>query len=199
MKNTAGSLDNCLVVFALKAESGGRFDAFNTVYCGVGKVNAAYRLTQALMQWKHERGRAPHLVLNLGSAGSPHFRTGEVVNCTGFIQRDFDVSAFGHDLYVNPFDNLPGLLKTGQRWNAHPEGVCGTGDSFVADASQPTPWNVMDMEAYALARVCAAEEIPFGCLKYITDGADGEAATVWEQRLATAALALEGAVSELKV
>ena len=41
--------------------------------------------------------------------------------------------------------------------------------------------------AYALAKVCALEEISFACAKYITDGADHAAANDWQGNLPQAA------------
>ena len=46
---------------------------------------------------------------------------------------------------------------------------------------------VLDMEAYALAKVCRAENVPFAAVKYITDGADADAAEHWPERLRHAA------------
>jgi adenosylhomocysteine nucleosidase len=43
------------------------------------------------------------------------------------------------------------------------------------------------MEAFALARVCLAERVQFGCLKYVTDGADSDSAAHWEAALDAAA------------
>ena len=185
-----------LVVFALEAEAQGCFDDFNPIYCGVGKVNAAYRLTRSLAQWRAVHGVPPELVLNLGSAGSAFFKAGSVVNCTKFIQRDFDVTPLGHDPYITPYEGIPATLANGLRYNSHPEGVCGTGDSFVTSGAA-TAWNLVDMEAYALAKVCHFEDIPFGCLKYITDGADGQAATSWEAGLADTATKLREAVAPI--
>ena len=185
-----------LIVFALESEARGLFDGLNVVYSGVGKVNAAYRLTQELIQWHQKRGAPPGAVLNLGSAGSTHFTLGTLINCTGFIQRDFDVSALGHEVYVTPFEGIPAVLDGGTRYSAWQEGICGTGDNFVADG-KPTPWNVVDMEAYAFAKICRLEKVPFGCLKYITDGADGHAATTWEAGLADTAKTLREALTAI--
>jgi adenosylhomocysteine nucleosidase len=60
-----------------------------------------------------------------------------------------------------------------------PEGTCGTGDNFET-AHSTEAYNVVDMEAFALAQVAWEEQIPFLCLKYISDGADGQAAEHWE-------------------
>jgi adenosylhomocysteine nucleosidase len=185
-----------LIVFALEIEAQGQFDDFNLIYCGVGKVNAAYRLTQRLAQWRQDRGTSPGLVLNLGSSGSTYFKAGSLVNCTSFIQRDFDVTALGCKPYVTPYENVPVPLANGLRFEAYPEGICGSGDTFVTDGAAGG-WNVIDMEAYALAKVCFFENISFGCLKYITDGADGQAAGSWESGLADMARALRETVSSI--
>ena len=183
---------NTLIVFALESETQTHWADRAVLHVGVGKVNAAYRLTKALEQWRQQHGQAPELVLNLGSAGSKEFNAGTLVNCTRFVQRDFDVTPLGHDAYHTPYDGLPTVLATGLRFAPHDEGICGTGDNFVTDAAMHA-WNVVDMEAYALAKVCLFEQIPFGCLKFITDGADGHAATTWEASLNEAALRLHEA------
>ncbi|MBP7252374.1 MAG: nucleosidase [Alphaproteobacteria bacterium] len=184
-----------LTIFALEPEAQGLFDDSAPVFCGVGKVNAAYHLMQALERFRATHGQAPELVLNLGSAGSGLFNRGLVVNCTSFMQRDFDVTALGCPPYTTPFDPTPAHLVNGQRYSALPEGICGSGDQFVTAASS-APWNVIDMEAFALAKVCLHEQIPFACLKYITDGADGHAPTAWQDGLKHTAAALRAAMEE---
>lgn len=181
-------LRNILTVFALEAESQGQFD--NVLYCGVGKINAAYRLTRYLMSCKPEV--SPHLIVNLGSAGSAYFPLGTVVNCTQFIQRDFNATALGYESYVTPFEDTGATLHNGLRYSSYPEGICGCGDNF--DTTHGTAvWNVVDMESYALAKICLLEDIPFACFKYITDSADAEAADSWSTRLAEAAAKLKEA------
>ena len=66
------------------------------------------------------------------------------------------------------------------------DAVCGTGDSF--DTAGPAlHCDVVDMEGYAMAKVCRLEGMPFGCAKYISDGADHAAATDWRDSLPRAA------------
>jgi adenosylhomocysteine nucleosidase len=187
---------NTLLVLALEIEAQKYFEDFLPLYTGVGKVNAAYNLTRRLAEWKQVREAMPSLVLNIGSAGSPHFKTGTIVNCTQFVQRDFDVTALGHPPYVTPFEDTPVSLSNGNRYHDYAEGICGTGDNFATSGSTPS-WNVIDMEAYALAKICRMENVPFGCLKYITDGADGHAAAAWEDALSDAAKQLHTAVSKV--
>jgi len=187
------SLDNTLLVFALGEEAQGLFDGFHIIFTGVGKVNAAYHLMLGLMEWKEKRGNYPGLVLNLGSAGSSLFGRETVVNCTQFIQRDMDVSAFGEMRFTTPNEDVSPVFSAGLRCEAFPQGVCGSGDSFVTDG-KTLGWNVVDMEAYALAKVCVGQKIPFCCLKYISDGADSQAVEAWDKALIATAHALRKVV-----
>jgi len=51
------------------------------------------------------------------------------------------------------------------------------------------------MEAYALAKVCQQQQLPFLCLKFITDGADGQAADDWASAVVLAADKLADAIA----
>ncbi|MDD3182640.1 MAG: nucleosidase [Alphaproteobacteria bacterium] len=191
------SRDNTLIVFAIHHEAKDSFDPFHVLFCGVGKVNAAYHLARSLDAWEKKHNRKPELVLNLGSAGSTHFTKETIINCTHFIQRDFDITALGAEPFATPFeDHLPRILDHGLSFPPYEKGTCGTGDNFVTSAAQG-PWDVIDMEAYALAKVCLLEKVPFGCLKYISDGADGHAAGTWEDSLGLTAQRLRVAVDKI--
>lgn len=171
-KENTYPLEETLFVFAMEAEAGTAFEGRNKLVTGLGKVNAAFELTRAIHRQR------PRLIVNMGSAGSNHFRQGEVVCCTSFVQRDMDVRGLGFALYETPFSGLPPVLAYGLKREGLPEGVCGTGDSFEMNHAV-THYNVVDMEAYALALIAMKENIPFLCLKYISDGADGAAADDW--------------------
>lgn len=145
------------------------------LYTGVGKVNAALALTHALAT----RDRDNLMVVNLGSAGSQVFEAGQVVHARDFFERDMDASPLGVPLGLTPFETdthipsaigaLPGL----------PAATCYTGDSFVTEPHPHLALDIIDMEAYALAKVCQRLGVPFASLKFITDGADGAAASDW--------------------
>lgn len=98
--------------------------------------------------------------------------------------------AKGFELYETPLSGIPTVLQYGQLMDGLSEGICGTGDSFEM-AHSATVYNVVDMEAYALALVAQKENIPFLCLKYISDGADGNAADDWSVQVHNAALAFK--------
>ncbi|UYQ95405.1 hypothetical protein MKQ68_09875 [Chitinophaga horti] len=173
-----------LYVFALESEAAEEFAGYNTVFTGIGKVQAAYQLTKSIYTQR------PGLIVNLGSAGSTHFKRGEVVCCSSFVQRDMDVTGLGFQKYVTPLTGQGPILQYGLQLEGLPQGICGTGDSFET-AHIVTEYDVLDMEAYPLALIAMQEQIPFLCLKYISDGADGGAAEDWTVQVHHAAAALK--------
>lgn len=176
---------NPLLVFAMKEESQDVFDDYDVLHTGIGKVNAAFALMQGL------RHRKPSLVINMGTAGSRRHKSGTIVNPTHFIQRDMNVTVLGFEKFKTPFSDDPVILEHGNRIGNLQGGICGTGDSFDA-SEEANAFDVVDMEAYALALICRREGIPFLCLKYVSDGADGKAHEDWHESLHHAADGLRG-------
>jgi adenosylhomocysteine nucleosidase len=178
------SAEEVLFTFALPSEAADIFPKYNHLICGIGKINATYNLLKEIQDKK------PSVIINLGSAGSKHFKKGEVVCCTKFIQRDMNVMGLGYAQYETPLSGLPPIVEYGLQMEGLPHAVCGTGDNFEM-AHITTDYHVVDMEAYALAVVAMKESLPFCCLKYISDGADGAAAEDWMVQVHKAALAFE--------
>jgi adenosylhomocysteine nucleosidase len=174
---------------ALEIESQGLFAERNVpvLYTGLGKVNAAYRLARALTEHRARHGSLPRVV-NFGTAGSPTLAAGAIVGCRRFVQRDMDVSGLGFAIGTTPFEEVPATLEFAAMFPELPEGVCGTGDRF--ETGKPVvECDVIDMEAYALAKVCHLEGAAFGAVKFVTDGADGNAGVDWQANLPRAARA----------
>jgi adenosylhomocysteine nucleosidase len=178
-----------LVVIALELEGQGLFEqaALSVLYTGLGKVNAALSLARRLASLRAQEA-LPKMVVNFGTAGSRTFATGSVIACRKFVQRDMDVTGLGFSLGETPFETLPPTLSFPAVFNGLPEGICGTGDRFETGAGG-LACDVIDMEAYALAKACLAEGVPFACAKYISDGADHTAANDWQASLPAAAAA----------
>ena len=181
--NTNMKQSKILIVSALEVETQGQLNAYDVVYTGVGKVNATHKMTKFIESWGSE---FPYdLVINYGTAGSRKIKKKTLVDCTKFVQRDMDVTGLGFMRGETPFEKEPPLmLETKSDFN--PIGrnaTCGTGDCFVEDKSQYYG-EVVDMEAYAIAKVCYLYDIPFISFKYITDGADEQAHEDWEKNLA---------------
>lgn len=190
MKINGKHYNNILLIFALESEAGKEFENYNKVFVGIGKVKATYNLTKAIQKFN------PDLIINLGTAGSTTFDRGSVVNCSRFIQRDMDVRALGFQKFETPLSGEPVLLEYGLNVENLPNGICGSGDQFEMEHINPE-YNVIDMEAFALAKVAEYEKIDFLCLKYISDGADGNAADDWKQEVKKASITLRRELDKL--
>ena len=177
-----------LIVMALPQESRGLLEraGASVLYTGVGKVNAAATLARRLAELRCA-GSTPALVVNLGTAGSRTLRAHTLVACNRFAQRDMDVSGMGFPVGVTPFDETPPIIEFPPVFTGMPQRSCSSGDSFATHLHN-FEGDVVDMEAFALARVCLAEGLPFACAKYITDGADADSASHWESALEAASL-----------
>jgi adenosylhomocysteine nucleosidase len=178
-----------LVTIALDIESQGLFEkqGVPVLFTGIGKVNAAHALTKRLAEYRAESLSLP-LVINFGTAGSQRHQRGAVIACTRFVQRDMDVSGLGFKVGVTPFESAPTQLEFPETFDNLPQGTCGSGDSFETRGIAHN-CDVIDMEAYALAKVCWFENARFACAKYVTDGADHSAADDWQSNLQHAAKA----------
>jgi adenosylhomocysteine nucleosidase len=178
-----------LLVFAMEQESQEVFSGHNLLYTGIGKVNAAYALT------KHIAVRRPPLIVNLGTAGSRRHPGGTLINPTSFVQRDMDATLLGFEKFQTPFSSDPVVLEYGDAVSGLTQGICGTGDNFES-VEGAGAFDVVDMEAYALALICKRENIPFLCLKYVSDGADENAGGDWNAALHKASEALAGGLKK---
>jgi len=155
---------NKLFVAALKEETVG----LNYFYhVGVGKINATYNLIKLIHKHK------PLKIINYGTAGSLKKELSGIVECTKFYQRDMDVRGLlDLKLGQTPFDNINEIVNSVEGYS------CGSGDSFVNKKIEMDV-DLVDMEAYALAKVCKLEGIDFRCFKYITDNANDNAPSDW--------------------
>ena len=173
-----------LIVCALEIETQEKLKDYDVLYTGVGKVNATFALTR---KFGKLGSYIPYsLVVNYGTAGSRKIKKGKLVDCTKFIQRDMDVTGLGFMKGETPFEDDPPITIETPKDVFNPIGrraTCGSGDNFVEDKTNYYG-EVVDMEAYALAKVCYQYNVPFISFKYITDGADEQAHEDWESNLA---------------
>ena len=160
-----------LFVAAIKEETVG-LDYFKHI--GVGKINAAYNTLKLIQIYK------PKIIVNYGTAGAINTKLKGIVECTKFYQRDMDVRGLDFKLGETPFDRVKEIIISDSGYS------CGTGDSFVNQKIEMEV-DVVDMEAFALAKICKEEKIPFNSIKYISDGANDDAAQDWNVNLKRAA------------
>ena len=172
-------MNNTLIVCALKNELKVDKAKFKILYTGVGKINAAISLTKYISEHNQIKN-----VINYGTAGSTKIEVGTLVDCTMFIQRDMDISGLGFDKYVTPFDKkIPTIINSSFEYNPIKTfSTCATGDSFANDGSIHVG-DVVDMEAYALAKVCYIFKRNFISFKYISDGANDHSIKDWSKNI----------------
>lgn len=164
-----------LIVTALPQELAGQpipHDA-PVLFTGVGKVNATYALTQAIIRSR------PELVVNFGTAGRVRESVHGLVEVSRVIQRDMIAEPLA-PRGKTPFDDTSDVLSSGR------SGVlCATGDSFVMSRES---WldqqgvDVVDMELFAIALVCSRLGIPWRSYKYVTDDTNEDSAVDWQER-----------------
>jgi adenosylhomocysteine nucleosidase len=152
-----------LFVAALKEETPG-LNFFN--YTGAGKINAAYHVTKLIIKYK------PLEVINFGSAGSLKKDLNGLIECTKFYQRDMDARGLNFTLGETPFDEIKEIILSNDGYS------CGSGDNFVTSRIEMNV-DVVDMEAYAIAKVCQKENVKFRCFKFISDEANENAKIDW--------------------
>lgn len=172
------NINQVALLMALPGESQGLFEKASVplIYTGIGKVNAAYAAMDAIQK------TGCKVIINLGTAGSSRFQTHELVEVSAFVQRDMDISPLGFPVGKTPFDPLPGSIELIPYFPELPKGICGTGDSFETGAPK-VACDLVDMEGYAIAKVCRKMGVQFISLKYITDGADHNAHNDWQENL----------------
>ena len=174
---------NKLFVAALKEETVGLDYFYHT---GVGKINATYNLIKLIHKHK------PIEVINYGTAGAIKKGLSGIVECTKFYQRDMDVRGLlDLKLGETPFDNLNGIINSEDGYS------CGSGDNFVNKQIE-MEIDLVDMEAYALAKVCKLEGIDFKCFKSISDNADSNASLDWIENCKKGAKLFHTKMNEFK-
>lgn len=167
-----------LLVAALKDETSGLDKFAPIIHTGLGKVNAAIKLYDAVAKYQ------PELVINYGTAGSLSHHKG-LYEVNSFVQHDMDVRGLGYARGVTPFSDDESLLDV--------KGiVLGTGDSFIVDKAKQLEGltahiDLVDMEGFALNEVCRHFAIPFVCYKFVSDSGDGDAAEDWKANVAKGA------------
>lgn len=70
--------------------------------------------------------------------------------------------------------------------------IIGTSDTFITDKKPYEEFiDLVDMESYALAKVCKYYGVNFRCFKYITDECDTNSPSDWKQNIEKAKIYFE--------
>ena len=153
------------LIIALPEESEG-IKGHSVYISGCGKVNATIATMEALSSGVKK-------IINFGTAGAISNVTG-LVEGTGYVDRDMDVRALGFKLGQTPFEEGVMIGRRGL--------VVGSGDSFAIEKPE-IECDIVDMEAYAIARVCKKYDVEFKCFKYISDNVDENSADDWNENV----------------
>jgi len=143
---------------------------FTPLFTGVGPVEAATSLSCAISDLK-ANNQLPNLIISLGSAGSRELIQTEIYQATSVSYRDMDASLLGFEKGKTPyldkpaklelFPLIPGLKKASLSTGAK---VISGSDYDLIDAQ------MVDMESFALKRVCQTFDLPLIALRGISDG-----------------------------
>lgn len=163
--------------------------------CGIGKVNAAVGTMTLIDRY------TPDLVINTGVAGG----TG---GTAGILDIVVGTRIAYHDVWCGPGTEwgdaagCPRFFHTTDMVNSLPclhetdsvkHGLVASGDIFVSDPDVVNriktlypEVDAVDMESAAIAQVCYLRDVPFACLRVISDtpGADDNIAqyeNFWEE------------------
>ncbi len=201
---TPGAAD-ILYVMAAPLEYGPHLKSrINPLMTGVGPVEAAIAVTEALTTLK-AANKMPAIVVSLGSAGSARLEQLGVYQATSVSYRDMDASALGFEPGVTPLLDLPATLELGPFIPGIQKATLSTGANVVSGtAYDRIGTDMVDMETYAVLRVCQRFTLPLIALRGISDG-DQELSHLddWRQylhivdeKLAHAVDLLEAAISQ---
>lgn len=160
-----------LVLIALHSEAPNLFKYDNVHETGVGKVNAAITTMGYIHKFKPKR------VISLGTAGGITVHSG-IHRINKVIQHDVNLKALGLEPGIHLLDDMSILTLPG-------EGItCASGDVFVDNPTKlRVPCDVVEMEAYSVAKAAMLYDLDVEIWKYISDSADDVAGKVWQDNV----------------
>lgn len=162
-----------LILFALEDEAPGLFKEYSNVFCiGVGKVNSAINTTRLVNL------HSPQRIINMGTAGG--IRLGHGIHRINTVwQHDVNLMALGMQPGIHFNDPESMIIMPG------PGKTCASGDIFITEPNKlRVECDVVDMEAYSVAKVANKFGIDIEVWKYISDPADSTAGKTWKEQVA---------------
>ena len=157
-------------------------------YTGVGKINAARSTTQLILEEK------PSLIVNVGTAGALSKLMSGIYIVNEVIEHDMNAEPLSKRGTV-PFEDTESMFRSDIG-----DTKCATGDSFVTTID---PWlfnekvSLVDMELFAIAKVCNHYGIPWRSMKFVSDYADNNSGRSWKDSLHKSNLEIKEAIQEI--
>jgi adenosylhomocysteine nucleosidase len=162
-----------LILLALPEEAPNLIKLYKNVHTiGVGKVSSAINAMWLITLFKADR------VINLGTAGAITAGPG-IHRINQVVQHDVNLTPLGLEPGQQFNDPLSWIHLGG-------EGLCcASGDIFVTEPKKlRIPCDIVEMEAYSIARAAKTAGIEVEIWKYITDNADAESTQSWQDKVA---------------
>ena len=169
-------MKSTLILAALESEFYSDLESFGPVfYTGIGKINAARLTTELILNKK------PDYILNVGTAGCLREELfGKVIGVNEVIERDMLTEPLA------PRGSVPLSNQNSSFFSEYGTVKCGTGDSFVSTKDEWLIENgidLVDMELFAIAKVCSHYSVPWRSIKFASDMANGNSALQWRDSL----------------
>ncbi len=160
-----------LYVMALDAEYGKHLQKlFKPLFTGVGPIEAAIALTQALCELK-AADKTPHLIVSLGSAGSRTLGQTEIYQASSVSYRDIDASLLGFEKGTTPYLGHPVKIPMSPQLPNIQQASLSSGAKVISGNDyNAIDADMVDMETFALKRVCQNFDLPLIAIRGISDG-----------------------------
>lgn len=161
-----------LILLALPEEAPTLFDRYtNICTIGVGKVASAINTMRLINLHR------PNRIINLGTAGGITVGSG-IYRCNRVLQHDVNHMPIGL-LPGETFRDELGFIELGGEGK-----ICASGDLFVTEPHKlRIACDIVEMEAYSVARSAKSTDIEIEIYKYISDNADAAAGQTWQEQV----------------
>lgn len=154
---------------------------------GVGKVNAAVCAQSMILTY------SPNIVINVGAAGglSEGLGIGDIAIASSVVEHDMDTTPIGDPrglisgidkVYMECDKDIAALMERAAKSIGlnFETGVIASGDQFISSQEQREfiigEFNAIaaEMEGASIGHVCTMNNVPFGVLRAISDGANSD-------------------------
>lgn len=160
---------NDIILLALREEAPRLAQREDVFFTGIGKVNAAAVTAELIERYRPQR------IINFGTAGGITVGSGLHL-VTKFVQRDMQCFKLGCVPGQTPYESGGVVLDISNAGL-----TCSTGDNFVTDPNLEIAADLVDMEAYAIAKTCVRRGVNFVCYKFVSDQANETAYQDWSK------------------
>ncbi len=113
----------------------------------------------------------PDLIISLGSAGSRELVQTEIYQATSVSYRDMDASLLGFEKGKTPYLDQPAKLELSPLIPGLKQADLSTGAKVISGSDYDAiDAQMVDMESFALKRVCQTFDLPLIAIRGISDG-----------------------------